>query len=448
MTPGARIQATIELWEKIWSAGVPMDSITGDYFRVRRYIGSGDRNAIAERIYAMMRSYARIGWWLDKTDTMDNARMRVVADLAIRERLPKPHIADLFSGGTHTPAVLDDKEKESLSVLVGRDLDFNEMPEAVRAECPPEAEDALRAVFGKHFVAELAAMQTPAGLDLRANTIKITRDKAIDALKKHGIESTPTPMSPVGLRVGARVHLAQTKLLQAGVIEIQDEGSQLIALLCAAKPGQQVMDACAGGGGKTLVLAAAMEGKGRVVAMDNNSQRLARGKPRYVRAGIHNVEARPLDDEHHTKWLRRQKQNFDIVLVDAPCTSSGTWRRNPDLRWRRMGPTMEEIIRLQGEILARFEKCVKPGGKLVYATCSLFREENEDQVRKFLASHDDFELVPLDEAWAEAGLSGKAPESSEGMMRLSPRQSGTDGFFAAIMRRKGSAPTVVQDSDD
>ncbi len=449
MTPGARIQATIELWEKIWSAGVPMDSITGDYFRVRRYIGSGDRNAIAERIYAMMRSYARIGWWLDKTDTMDNARMRVVADLAIRERLPKPHIADLFSGGTHTPAVLDDKEKESLSVLVGRDLDFNEMPEAVRAECPPQAEDALRAVFGKHFAAELAAMQTPAGLDLRANTIKITRDKAIDALKKHGIESTATPMSPVGLRVGARVHLAQTKLLQAGVIEIQDEGSQLIALLCAAKPGQQVMDACAGGGGKTLVLAAAMEGKGRVVAMDNNSQRLARGKPRYVRAGIHNVEARPLDDEHHTKWLRRQKQNFDIVLVDAPCTSSGTWRRNPDLRWRRMGPTMEEIIRLQGEILARFEKCVKPGGKLVYATCSLFREENEDQVRKFLASHDDFELVPLDEAWAEAGLSGKAPESSEGMMRLSPLQSGTDGFFAAVMRRKGSAPvSETQNGDD
>ncbi len=446
MTPGARIQATIELWEKIWSAGVPMDSITGDYFRVRRYIGSGDRNAIAERIYAMMRSYARVGWWLDKTDTMDNARMRALADLAIREGVPKPHIVDLYSGGTHTPAVLDDKEMESLTLLVGRELNFNEMPADVLAECPPEALEKLQAVFGKNFADELAAMQEPASLDIRANTIKITRDKAIDALKKHGIETTPTPMSPVGLRAQARVHLAQTKLLQAGVIEIQDEGSQLIALLCAAKPGQQVLDACAGGGGKTLVLAAQMEGKGRVVAMDNNSQRLSRGKPRYVRAGIHNVESRPLDDEQQVKWLRRQKGNFDVVLVDAPCTSSGTWRRNPDLRWRRMGPSMEEIIKQQAQILARFEKCVKPGGKLVYATCSLFQEENEDQIRNFLATHDDFELVPLEDAWADAGLTTKAPESSGGMMRLSPKQSGTDGFFAAILRRKGSV-TVEETTD-
>lgn len=446
MTPGARIQAAMELWEKIWSAGVPMDSITGDYFRVRRYIGSGDRNAVAERVYAMMRTYARVGWWLAKTNTPDNARMRVMADLAIREGVAKPHVADLFSGAKHAPEELSDDEMRSLGELVGRNLNFSEMPENVLAEIPAEAEDKIRAVFGKNFLAEAVAMQEPAGLDIRANTIKITRDKAVDALKKHGVDTTPTAMSPIGLRAVGRPHLAETKLLQAGVIEIQDEGSQLIALLCAAKPGQQVLDACAGGGGKTLVLAAAMEGKGRVVAMDNNSQRLNRGKPRYVRAGIHNVEARPLDDEHHVKWLRKQKQNFDVVLIDAPCTSSGTWRRNPDLRWRRMGPSMDEIISLQGEILARFEKCVKPGGKLVYATCSLFREENEDQVRKFLSSHDDFELVPLPEAWADAGLPGTAPDSG-GMMRLTPKTSGTDGFFAAVMRRKGSLVETPVEED-
>lgn len=440
MTPSARVQAAIELWDKIWSSGVPMDSITGDYFRVRRYIGSGDRNAIAERVYAMMRSYARIGWWLNKVGANDSPRMRVAADLAIREGVAKPHINDLYSGAKHGPVPLDQEELRWVGELAGRDMNFSDMPENVRAECPAEHAEKIRAVFGKNFVEEMAAMQEPAGLDIRANTIKITRDKAIEALKKHNIQTEPTRMSPVGLRAHARVHLAETKLLQAGVIEIQDEGSQLIALLCGAKPGMQVLDACAGGGGKTLVLAAEMQGKGRIVAMDNNAQRLARGKPRYVRAGIHNVEVRPLEDEQHAKWLRRQKGNFDVVLVDAPCTSSGTWRRNPDLRWRRHGPTMDEIMTAQREILARFAKTVKPGGKLVYATCSLFKEENEDQVFAFLGMHDDdFELVPLKDAWAEAGLNPQTCPDSGDMMRLSPRQSGTDGFFAAVMRRKGHA---------
>ncbi len=451
MTPGARIQAAIELWDKIWGAGVPMDSICGDYFRVRRYIGSKDRNDIAERVYAMMRSYARAGWWLKQTGAPDTARMRVVADLALRDKKAKPHIADLFSGGTHTPEPLDEQELQATGELAGRDLDFNEMPDDVLAECPPEAQARIKAVFGDAFAAEMAAMREPASLDIRANTIKITRDKAIEALKKHGVETTATALSPVGLRAPARVHLAETKLLQAGVIEIQDEGSQLIALLCGAKPGMQVLDACAGGGGKTLAVAAEMAGKGRVVAMDNNTQRLARGKPRYVRAGIHNVEVRPLEEEQHAKWLRRQKGNFDVVLIDAPCTSSGTWRRNPDLRWRAMGPSMDSIMQSQAEILARFAKAVKPGGKLVYATCSLYREENEDQVNTFLAQNDDFELMPLAEAWADAGLTAAPPANTFNggeMMRLSPKQSGTDGFFAAVLKRKGAAPQDAEEIAD
>lgn len=448
MTPSARIQASIELWEKIWSAGVPMDSICGDYFRVRRYIGSSDRQAIAERSYSMMRTYARVGWWLKKLGVEDNARTRMIADLALRDGTPKPHINDLFSGARHAPAPLDQAELQLAADLVGRDLNFNEMPDNVLAECPPEAEEKLKTVFGKDFVPELAAMLEPATLDIRVNLIKGTREAAQKTFDRHEIETTPTPMSPVGLRLKARVHLADTKMLQHGVVEIQDEGSQLIALLCAAKPGMQVLDACAGGGGKTLAVAAQMRGKGRIVAMDNNTTRLSRGKPRYVRAGIHNVEVRSLEDEQHLKWLRRQKQNFDVVLVDAPCTSSGTWRRNPDLRWRRMGPSMDEIIALQSQILDRFEKCVKPGGKLVYATCSLFREENEDQVHAFLAKHDDFELVKLPQAWAEAHLLEPVPASGD-MMRLSPKQSGTDGFFAAVLKRKGVwAPKPEESEDD
>lgn len=448
MTPSARVEAAIELWDKIWSANVPMDSITGDYFRVRRYIGSSDRNAIAERVYAMMRTYARVGWWLKRVDAPDTGRMRAAADLAIREKIAKPHINDLYSGAKHGPQPLDQNELRAVGELSGSELESADMPEAVRAEAPDDLADKIRGVFGKNFLDEMVAMQEPAGLDIRANTIKITRAKAIEALKKHDIETTATPMSPVGLRANARVHLAQTKLLQAGVIEIQDEGSQLIALLCGAKPGMQVLDACAGGGGKTLAIAADMKGKGRIVAMDNNTARLSRGKPRYVRAGIHNVEVRPLEDEQHLKWLRRQKGNFDVVLVDAPCTSSGTWRRNPDLRWRRIGPSMEDIIQSQREILARFSKAVKPGGKLVYATCSLFQEENEDQVYAFLGMNDDFELMPLKDAWADAGLNPDTCPNSGEMMRLSPKQSGTDGFFAAVLKRKGSAPEPVAEAED
>ncbi len=436
MTPSARIQAAIELWEKIWAAGVPMDTICGDYFRVRRYIGSSDRQAVAARVYDMMRSYARAGWWLARVHAPDTPRTRAIADLALRDKLARPHIRDLFSGAQHAPAPLDDAETRVLDDLSGHDFDHPDMPDAVRAECPPEAYDALHALFGPAFGDEMAAMQTPASLDIRVNTIKAQRDSVRAGMQKHGIDTTPTPLSPVGLRAPARVHLADTKLLQQGVIEIQDEGSQLIALLCAAKPGMQVLDACAGGGGKTLAIAAQMAGKGRVVAMDNNSARLARGKPRYVRAGIHNVETRSLEDEAQVKWLKRQKGAFDVVLVDAPCTSSGTWRRNPDLRWRRHGPTQADIEALQAQIIDRFAKCVKAGGKLVYATCSLFKSEDEDQIARFLKDHPDFEAVPIADAWREAGLPQPCPLNGD-VMRLSPRQSGTDGFFAAVLRRKG-----------
>lgn len=439
MTPSARVQAAIELWDKIWSSGVPMDTICGDYFRVRRYIGSSDRKAVVERVYDMMRSYARVGWWLQKTRAADTPRTRAIASLALVDQLPRPHINDLFSGSRHAPEVLDQAELKLVDALIGQTLDHAEMPEDVRTECPRDVFGKIKAVFGTRFADEMAAMLEPASLDIRVNTIKAERVSVMNGLKRHEIETTLTPFSPVGLRAQSRVHLADTKLLQQGVIEIQDEGSQIIALLCAAKPGAQVLDACAGGGGKTLAIAAEMKGKGRIVAMDNSTSRLLRGKPRYVRAGIHNVEARSLEDEKQVKWLKRQKESFDVVLIDAPCTSSGTWRRNPDLRWRRHGPTMDEIVVMQTQILERFQKCVKPGGRLVYATCSLYREENEHQIDAFLEKHPDFKVMPIADAWTDAGLPVPCPCTGN-YMRLAPKQTGTDGFFAAVLQR---APALV-----
>lgn len=438
MTPSARIQASIELWGKIWDAGVPMDTMTGDYFRNRRYIGSSDRRAIVERIYAMMRSYARAGWHLQHAGVADTPRMRVLADLVLRDGVAAPHIRDLYNGSNHAPDPLSQTEEKALE-LCGKTLDSTDMPDYVRAECPIQAFGKLRALFGAEFDIEMAAMQDSATLDLRVNTLKTDRDGANKSLSKDGVPANATPFSPVGLRLEGKAHLSKTKAFTAGLVEIQDEGSQLIALLCGAKPGQQVLDACAGGGGKTLALAAGMENKGRIVATDIHAHRLAKGKPRFVRAGIHNIEVRPLDDDKHRKWLRRQKETFDVVLVDAPCSSSGTWRRNPDLRWRQFGPTLEEILVMQSEILTRFAKAVKKGGKLVYATCSLFTEENEQQVAAFLQNHPDFEILPLTQAWAEAGLQADVPNAGD-FMRLSPKQSQTDGFFAAVLKRKGVAP--------
>jgi len=446
MTPSARIQAAIEIWDKIWSSGIPMDSMTGDYFRVRRYIGSSDRRDVAERVYAMMRSYARVGWWLNKAKAVDTPRTRVIADLALRSGMPKVFVTDLFTGGNHAPHKLDEMELRALDMFAGQSLDHPDMPDDVRVECPPEAAEKLRQVFSDRFAVEMGAMIDPAPLDLRVNTIKTDIDGATKSLIRDDIAADKTPLSPFGLRVQNKVHLAKTNAFKSGLIEIQDEGSQLIALLCGAKPGMQVLDACAGGAGKTLALAAQMQNKGRIVAMDTNVKRLGNGKQRIARAGVHNVEVRALEDEKNRKWLRRQKETFDIVLVDAPCSSSGTWRRNPDSRWRGHGQEVDAIVKLQAEILERFEKCVKPGGKLVYATCSLYPDENENQVEAFLKAHTDYEITPIDQAWKEAGFSGNPPAQGK-MMRLSPLQSGTDGFFCTVMKRKGTPRPKAEAGD-
>lgn len=400
MTPGARIQATIELTDKIWSGRVPMDKQAADYFRPRRHVGSKDRAEIAERTYSVMRHNARLDWWCTRLD-VQGARMRVLLHSMLVEGANLKRVSDLCSGRGYDPEPLTDEERTTLSKVEGQTVDHPDMPEIVRVECPPQAESFLRARFGDQFAAKMAEMLTTAPLDLRVNTVLTTREIAKASLAKDGIQTEPMDISPWGLRVQGKVYLASSKAFAKGWVEIQDEGSQIIAMECQAQPGQQVMDYCAGGGGKTLALAAAMNNKGRVVAMDNSADRLEKGKARYRKAGVHNIEVRPLSDEKQRTWFKRQKENFDCVLVDAPCSSSGTWRRNPDLRWRPYGPSLDELLATQAEILDKVVKAVKPGGKLVYATCSLNRAENEDQVDAFLTRHPEFSL---DKAYAHNGF--------------------------------------------
>ena len=429
MKPSSRIQSTIELLDKITqNTRIPMDSVVGDYMRNRRFIGSKDRAEIAERIYNMARCHARIGWWNDKTGVDDTARNRVITWLALGENggdgITPSRAKELFDGSQYAPEPLDEKELKRFEHLKGRTLVHPDMPEGVLVECPPEYEESLRAYFGDDFVPEMQAMLASAPLDLRVNTFQLTREEAQNSLKKDEIETTPTQYSPWGLRCKGKAYLAKTKALQKGYVSIQDEGSQLIALMCDAQPGMQVMDYCAGAGGKTLALAAAMKRKGRIVAMDNDAKRLEKGRRRYKKSGLADIiEVRCLAEEKQRKWAKRQKGKFDIVLTDVPCTGTGTWRRNPDMRWATYGPSLQELIPIQAEILERASKLVKSGGRLVYATCSLLPAENEKQIEAFLKGHTEFSIKPVP---AELG---------DKYMRLTPNRHGTDGFFAAMLEK-------------
>ncbi len=427
MKPASRIQATIEILERDQNICVPLDSCVGDYMRNRRYIGSKDRRDVAERVYEIARHHARLGWWLDKCGVEVTPRSRVICWLALGEKADEKRLHDLLDGSDYAPEKLSEGEIVFVQKLIGQNIEHKDMSEATLSECPPEFEEVLRGYFGDSFKDEMLAMMVPATLDVRANVFIMERENVQSSLAKDGVETTLTPFSPWGLRCTEKAYLSKTKAMNKGWLEIQDEGSQLIAHVCDAKAGMQVLDYCAGGGGKTLALAAAMKRKGRVVAMDLDAKRLENGRRRYKKAGLADIiEVRPLSDVKHKKWLKRQKATFNIVLTDVPCSGSGTWRRNPDMRWRNYGPSLEELVEIQAEILDKVAKAVKVGGKLVYATCSLLPVENEEQVGKFLKNHPEFEIQPLDEA---RGLGTP-------FMRLTPHRHKTDGFFAAVITRK------------
>ena len=430
MKPASRIQATIEVLDRDRTINVPLDSCVGDYMRSRRYIGAKDRREIAERVYDMARHHARIGWWLTKNKREDTPRERVLCWLALGENMVQKRLHDLFDGSQYAPKKLNETEIAFIQNLSGQTVEHKDMDEAILVECPPDYEESLRTCFGGDFIDEMRAMQHPASLDIRANIFAMERENVQNSLAKDGVETTLTPFSPWGLRCTGKAYLSKTKAMHKGWLEIQDEGSQLIAYLCDAQPGMQVLDYCAGAGGKTLALAAAMMRKGRIVAMDLDEKRLEKGRRRYKKAGLADIiEIRPLSEERHKKWLKRQKATFDVVLTDVPCSGSGTWRRNPDMRWRRYGPALEELLDIQADILDKAAKTVKPEGKLVYATCSLLPEENERQIEKFLARHGEFTIDPLDDA---IGLGSP-------FMRLTPHRHKTDGFFAAILKKAGQA---------
>ena len=443
MTPSARIEAAIALLAAIQAAPrKPADAVANQFFRDRRYIGSGDRRAVSARVWQVLRSQRRLGWWLGRAKPpadptthspgIATPRMLVAAALML-EGWSEVGLIQAFSGGQFAPETLNPAERSVVTGLVGRTLDHPAMPAAVRLELPDWLLDPLTARFGVSLAAEMAALSEPAPLDLRVNLLKTTRDQARAALAAEGIEAADTPFSPWGLRVPTRQPVTAGPAFQTGLVEIQDEGSQLIAALVDARPGMRVVDWCAGAGGKTLALAMGMENHGHIVAADVSAPRLEGAVRRLRRAGVHNVErhlAVPGD-----KWAKRRAGSFDRVLVDAPCTGTGTWRRNPDARLRLEPATLAELAAKQTRILDQAAGLVRPGGRLVYATCSLLPAENEDQITAFLARHADFTLLPLARTWPFAA---EAPMGGD-FLALTPARHGTDGFFAAVLERAPAA---------
>ena len=441
MTPGARVQEAIALLERISGAAAsePADAILAGHFRRHRYIGAKDRRAVGDLVYAVLRHRAALDWWTERTiERAPSARSRVLAALALVEALPPGEIVARFDGIGHGPAPLDPAEQRLVAALAGAPLDHADQPPAVRGNYPDWLAPRLAESFGASVAEEMAAMRRPAAVDLRVNTLKATREQAAAALAADGVETRPTPLSPLGLRLAGRGTLPALAAFRDGLVEVQDEGSQLVALLLDARPGQDVVDYCAGAGGKTLAIAAAMNNRGRLVAGDVTSARLQALAPRLARAGVTIVETAV-----GAALAALPDATVDRVLVDAPCSGTGTWRRNPEARWRLTPEAVERSVALQREILSAAARLVKPGGRLLYATCSILAEENDRQMAWFLDRHEDFAALPLAALWP-AAVGGAVPAGAAAAARgpwlhLTPARHATDGFFAAIVERRAPA---------
>ena len=439
MTPGARLQAAIELYQHIETATEPADAVRDRYFRRRRYVGAKDRRAITERVFSLVRRRARLDWWIARAapDLAPSPRHRALTDVVLGDGATAGDIAGLFDGDRYCPAALDAHERALAEGLAGQPLNHPEMPDWVRLEYPAWLDAPLRRLWGRRLNAEMAAFNRPAALDLRVNTGLATVDEARKSLAADGIEARPTPFSPTGLRLDTRPNLKGTAAFRGGLVEVQDEGSQLIALLVGARPGMTVVDYCAGAGGKTLALAAAMTRDGRLdghlKACDVAAGRLRRMEERLKRARVKGVEGRVLDDGGDT-WLEERVASADRVLLDAPCSGTGTWRRRPEARWRLAEDDLEAQTERQGRLLDVARRLVKPGGRLVYATCSVLDQENERPVADFLDRHPDFAVLDGAVLWRQT-LAAPCPVGGP-FLRLSPAATETDGFFCAVLERR------------
>ena len=441
MTPGARISAAIELMDEISNAWEQperraLDAIIAYYFRQRRYIGSKDRAAIAEMVYYIVRNKEILSWWVDYLQAPFTPRSFILCMLAKHQRLSLNDITHLFNGDRFAPSPLDKLEKLFVEEWCKTLLLNYQMPLSTRLNFPAWMESLLTARFGDRLQSEMQALNEEAPVDIRTNLLKTTREALQASLASEGFAMAATPLSPIGLRMTKRSAIFTSQAFKFGWFEMQDAASQMVALMVDARPGQKVIDFCAGAGGKTLALAAQMQNKGQLLAWDTSKKRLEQMPDRIKRAGVDNVRIHPIESENDA-FIKRHKETADRVLVDAPCSGSGTWRRNPDLKWRFSEKDLAEIIAIQSSILDSASRLVKVGGRLIYATCSLFESENERQIADLLTKKANFRVVEWSKIWDKDSPLGDSPniENDGDYLRVSPHKDGVDGFFAAVLER-------------
>lgn len=432
MRPGARLKAAEEVLEDILARHRPAASALADWGKNHRFAGSGDRAAIGTLVYDALRRRNSISARMGS----DGPRALVLGAARRAFAMTPEEVAGAADGSVYAIESLSVQEQDALARELPKDA-----PAHIVGDFPEWLAPSLERALGARAAEEGAALSARAPVDLRVNTLKATRERTLKALAHFAPE--PTPLSPVGVRIpppegaGRAPHVEAEAAHGKGWFEVQDEGSQVAALLAGATSKMQVLDLCAGAGGKTLALAAAMHNTGQIYAYDADKRQLRPSFERLRRAGARNVQVMEAGNEAVLKELGPR---FDVVLVDAPCTGSGTWRRKPDSKWRLKPANIKERQAEQREVLALGADLTKPGGCLVYATCSVLPEENADQVSAFLSAHPDFSVLPYAQGWHDI-FGSVPPRSADGRddtLQLTPACHGTDGFFIARLRRGGA----------
>jgi 16S rRNA (cytosine967-C5)-methyltransferase len=426
-----RLDLIIQALRLILPLEHPADTTLRYFFKNER-IGSNEREIVAETVFGVLRHRLL----LEHACSQNPASCETPASHAVATPR-RMALAHLFRFGGYNlrelEPVLKRDEKDWLATVKGVKLE--DMPLSVQAELPEWLVEKMRASYADQDILAIGrAMQQGAPLDIRVNTLLVKRDEVLQQLHAKKIEATATPYSPIGIRIKEKIPLNKDALFTEGKVEVQDEGSQLLGFLLAPKRNDMVVDFCAGAGGKTLMLSAQMNSQGRLYAMDVSEKRLANLKPRLKRSGASNIQPMLIAHENDLK-VKRLAGKIDRVLVDAPCSGLGTLRRNPDLKFRQSPDSLAELTQKQAAILASASRLLKRGGRLVYATCSILPEENQNIVQAFLAAHPDFILRPAGEILQQQ----KIPLEAGDYLELRPQLHGTDGFFAAVLERSAAS---------
>lgn len=403
----------------------PADALIDQYFRANRQMGSKDRAFAAETVYGCLRRKAEL----------EALAAPLLPETGQARWLVATYLLKYSGWSGRALADAGFKDSDALVVRI-RSIKTEDLPFAARINMPEWLAEKLVAQFGEAEAIQLSeALNRPAQVGIRVNTLRTTRDELAAKLAEEGNPCELMKYSPIGLQRDKRGPLFNTEAFKAGLFELQDEGSQLLALMTEASPKEKVVDFCAGAGGKTLALAAMMQNTGVLNAYDVSASRLDKMKPRLARAGAYNAQIFPIRDEHEA-ILKKYAATADAVLVDAPCSGTGTLRRNPDIKWRAIDLSM--LTKLQASILDAAAKLVKPGGRLVYATCSLLDEENPAITAAFLATHPDFQVMQASQILERQGVTMSEGMPADGSLKLLTHKHGTDCFYALCMQRKAS----------